>query len=76
MLSGLKRKISIFVEKFEISRNTIVNFAQTKGLQSYATASSSDQVPFKMMILDEADAMTKDAQNALRRCGKLGKLEI
>ncbi|KAF1759977.1 hypothetical protein GCK72_008222 [Caenorhabditis remanei] len=51
----------------DVVRNTIVNFAQTKGLQSYATASSSDQVPFKMVILDEADAMTKDAQNALRR---------
>ncbi|UMM25891.1 hypothetical protein L5515_005522 [Caenorhabditis briggsae] len=51
----------------DVVRNTIVNFAQTKGLQAFASASGKDSVPFKLVILDEADAMTKDAQNALRR---------
>lgn len=51
----------------DVVRNTIVNFAQTKGLQAFASASSAENVPFKLVILDEADAMTKDAQNALRR---------
>ncbi|CAP39475.2 Protein CBG22959 [Caenorhabditis briggsae] len=51
----------------DVVRNTIVNFAQTKGLQAFASASDKDSVPFKLVILDEADAMTKDAQNALRR---------
>ncbi|CAP20535.1 Protein CBG23770, partial [Caenorhabditis briggsae] len=50
----------------DVVRNTIVNFAQTKGLQAFASASDKDSVPFKLVILDEADAMTKDAQNALR----------
>ncbi|EGT48901.1 hypothetical protein CAEBREN_08790 [Caenorhabditis brenneri] len=50
----------------DVVRNTIVTFAQTKGLQSFASA-SSEQLPFKLVILDEADAMTRDAQNALRR---------
>lgn len=50
----------------DVVRNTIVTFAQTKGLQAFAS-NSSDQLPFKLVILDEADSMTKDAQNALRR---------
>ncbi|CAI5445885.1 unnamed protein product [Caenorhabditis angaria] len=48
----------------DVVRNTIVNFAQTKSLFSKA---GDTAVPFKLVILDEADAMTKDAQNALRR---------
>lgn len=51
----------------DVVRNTIVNFAQTKGLQAFSTSSNTGTVPFKLVILDEADAMTKDAQNALRR---------
>lgn len=51
----------------DVVRNTIVNFAQTRGLQAFARNADVDQVHFKLVILDEADAMTKDAQNALRR---------
>lgn len=41
-----------------IVRNEIKDFARTKPL---------GDVPFKMIFLDEADALTKDAQQALRR---------
>lgn len=42
----------------DIVRGPILNFASTKAL------SKND---FKLIILDESDAMTQDAQNALRR---------
>jgi len=41
-----------------IVRNQIKDFARTKSI---------GDVPFKMIFLDEADALTKDAQQALRR---------
>ncbi|KIH57577.1 replication factor [Ancylostoma duodenale] len=47
-----------------VVRDEIITFAQTKSLH-IDKASSTD---LKFVILDEADAMTKDAQNALRRC--------
>lgn len=42
----------------DIVRNQIKNFARTKAI---------GHVPFKIAILDEADALTKEAQQALRR---------
>ena len=42
-----------------IVRTSIKDFARTKAV--------SDKVPFKLIFLDEADALTKDAQHALRR---------
>lgn len=45
-----------------IVREEIITFAQTKSL--HVDKNSAD---IKFVILDEADAMTKDAQNALRR---------
>ncbi|KAE9552288.1 hypothetical protein FO519_004505 [Halicephalobus sp. NKZ332] len=46
-----------------IVREEIVSFAQSRMLHVDPEA----KVSFKLIILDEADAMTKDAQNALRR---------
>jgi len=42
----------------EVIRNDIKNFARTKAMTN---------VPYRLIILDEADALTNDAQNALRR---------
>ena len=41
-------------------RNEIITFAKT-------VVGSGDSPPFKILILDEADAMTPDAQSALRK---------
>ncbi|CAB4065430.1 unnamed protein product [Lepeophtheirus salmonis] len=46
----------------DVVRGRILNFASTKMVNFSGT-----NVPFKLIILDEADAMTQDAQNALRR---------
>uniref|UniRef100_A0A0K0F7K2 Probable replication factor C subunit 5 (inferred by orthology to a C. elegans protein) n=1 Tax=Strongyloides venezuelensis TaxID=75913 RepID=A0A0K0F7K2_STRVS len=48
-----------------VVRDEIINFAQTKTLHSIETKESEKY--FKLVILDEADAMTKEAQGALRR---------
>jgi replication factor C small subunit len=42
----------------DVIRQEVKNFARTKSLGS---------VPFKIIFLDEADALTKEAQQALRR---------
>ncbi len=42
----------------DVIRTTVKNFARTMGLGN---------VPFKILVLDEADNMTSDAQQALRR---------
>ena len=42
----------------EVVRQKVKNFARTKALE---------KIPFKVIFLDEADALTKEAQNALRR---------
>ena len=42
----------------DIVRNEIKDFARTKSI---------GDVPFKIIFLDEADALTREAQNALRR---------
>ncbi len=44
-----------------VVREQIINFAQTKTLAAGINRKT------KLIILDEADAMTRDAQNALRR---------
>jgi replication factor C small subunit len=41
-----------------VVRNQIKNFANKKGLSN---------IPFKIMLLDESDSMTREAQNAMRR---------
>ncbi len=42
----------------ETIRNKVKNFARTKAISN---------VPFKLILLDEADALTREAQSALRR---------
>ncbi len=42
----------------DVIRQKVKNFARTKALE---------KIPFKVIFLDEADALTKEAQNALRR---------
>ena len=44
--------------RLDTIRETITNFANTK---------STDDVPFKVLLLDEIDGMTKDSQRALKR---------
>jgi len=41
-----------------VVRNQIKNFANKEGLS---------KIPFKIMLLDESDSMTREAQNAMRR---------
>jgi len=42
----------------DVIRQEVKNFARTKSLE---------QIPFKVIFLDEADALTREAQQALRR---------
>ncbi len=42
----------------DVIRNQVKDFARTKAMES---------VPFKIILLDECDALTKEAQQALRR---------
>ncbi|MEK6955861.1 MAG: replication factor C small subunit, partial [Nanoarchaeota archaeon] len=42
----------------DIIRNEVKDFAKTKGIAN---------IPFKLILLDECDALTKEAQQALRR---------
>jgi len=46
-----------------VVRDKIKNFSQ----QTVSNSNSTKVPPFKIVILDEADSMTKDAQSALRR---------
>jgi len=46
-----------------VVRDKIKNFSQ----QTVSNSASTKVPPFKIVILDEADSMTKDAQSALRR---------
>merc|ERR1712109_332665 len=46
-----------------VVRDKIKTFSQ----QTVSNSSSTKVPPFKIVILDEADSMTKDAQSALRR---------
>src|SRR3989338_6340418 len=43
----------------DVVRNNIKEFSKTKSIR--------DDIPFKIIFLDEADALTKEAQDALRR---------
>ncbi|KAF5092129.1 hypothetical protein D0Z03_003033 [Geotrichum reessii] len=52
----------------DVVRNQIKTFASTKQMFSVANNNSNNSNDFfKLVILDEADAMTNTAQNALRR---------
>jgi DNA polymerase III delta prime subunit len=49
----------------DVVRNNIIKFAESSAID-FDTQRTDPNV-FKLIILDEADAMTKDAQNALKR---------
>ncbi|KAI6194380.1 Replication factor C subunit 5 [Aphelenchoides besseyi] len=49
----------------EVVRNNIVRFAESTAIN--INSEHKRRLNFKLIILDEADAMTKEAQNALKR---------
>ncbi|KAI6228124.1 Replication factor C subunit 5 [Aphelenchoides besseyi] len=49
----------------EVVRNNIVRFAESTAINIHSE--HKRRLNFKLIILDEADAMTKEAQNALKR---------
>ncbi|CAZ84714.1 unnamed protein product [Tuber melanosporum] len=51
----------------EVVREQIKTFASTKQIFGASTKTDGELGSFKLIILDEADAMTSTAQNALRR---------
>ena len=51
----------------DVVRDQIKTFASTKTFNNPASTGGSTQTDLKLIILDEADAMTAAAQNALRR---------
>ena len=57
-LSDYLDNLSFFFTGINVVRGQILNFASTRTIFNSG---------FKLVILDEADAMTNDAQNALRR---------
>mmetsp|Transcript_83 Transcript_83/g.322 ORF Transcript_83/g.322 Transcript_83/m.322 type:complete len:260 (+) Transcript_83:315-1094(+) len=50
-----------------VVRNKIKSFAQVSVSSTQTTATGTKLPPFKLIVLDEADSMTTDAQSALRR---------
>jgi len=50
-----------------VVRNKIKTFARVAVSSNQTTASGARLPPYKLIILDEADSMTTDAQSALRR---------
>eukprot|EP00756_Hemistasia_phaeocysticola_P067449 Hpha_TRINITY_DN9977_c0_g1::TRINITY_DN9977_c0_g1_i1::g.140609::m.140609/K10756/RFC3_5; replication factor C subunit 3/5 len=47
-------------------RGVVKEFASTQRLELFGAQDASKQAPFKMVVLDEADQMTNEAQFALR----------
>ena len=61
----MAREINATVEKMNASDERGIHVIQDK-VKEYATTTSLDGKPYKVLIMDESDNLTKDAQNALR----------